>query len=119
MEQKMSLREKQSLFAVCFAKLIIYSTTSLGFEVTINEVLRTQAQADANSASGAGIKNSLHLKKLAGDINIFKNGVWLTDKSDYFPLANYWKALNPLCRWGGDFSKPDADHFSIEHEGVK
>lgn len=115
----MTLREKQSLFALLFAKLIIYATSELKLDVTIAEVLRTQAEAALNAKQGDGIKNSLHTKKLAGDLNIFRNGVWLQTKEDYKELAFYWKSLHPLCRWGGDFTHVDADHFSIEHEGVR
>ncbi len=115
----MNLRDLQSLHVKLTAQLIDWAYAH-GYELTWGETLRTKEQAEANAASGAGIKNSLHLVKLAVDLSLFKNGVFLTNKSDYQPLGDYWKTLHPLCRWGGDFTpKPDSDHFSITYNGVK
>lgn len=114
----MTLGDKQRLFAKYFGKLLVWLYDN-GYECTINEVLRSKAQAEVNAKSGAGISNSLHLLKLAGDINIFKDGKFLTSVEDIRPVGTYWKSLNINCCWGGDFTKPDADHFSYTHEGVK
>lgn len=115
----MTLGEKQRLFARLIGQLIVW-TYSKGYELTFGEALRTQAQANANAASGAGISNSLHLMRLALDVNLFAAGVYQTDSSAYKPLGDYWKTLHPLCRWGGDFvSRPDGNHFSLEHEGIR
>ena len=115
----MTLGEKQRLFARLVGQLIVWAY-SKGYEFTFGEALRTQAQASANAASGAGISNSLHLLKLAIDLNLFMAGVYQSDSQAYKPIGDYWKSLHPLCRWGGDFkSRPDGNHFSIEHEGVR
>jgi hypothetical protein len=53
------------------------------------------------------------------DFNLFVAGVYMTNSGAYKPIGEYWKSLNPLNRWGGDFTKPDGNHFSMEHEGVK
>lgn len=91
-----------------------------GYEAQIEEAKRSQAQADANAASGAGIKNSLHIIGLAADLSIFKDGVFLQTTEDYRPAGEYWKSLHPENAWGGDFtSRPDADHFSRSNEGVR
>lgn len=115
----MTLREKQSLFCTLVAKLIVWCYAN-GYELTFGEILRTSAQAIANASSGAGISNSLHLLALAVDFHLFKDGVYLADTASYKSLGDYWKSLHPLCRWGGDFSsRPDGNHFSLEHNGVK
>jgi hypothetical protein len=89
-----------------------------GYELTFGEAERSQLQADENARTGAGIANSLHLLRLAIDLNLFIGGTYQTATVAYKPLGEYWKALNPLCRWGGDFkSRPDGNHFSLEHEG--
>src|ERR1700749_4246269 len=106
------LRELQSKHVIYTSKLINFAYAE-GYELTWGQTLRTQADADANANSGAGIKNSLHLIKLAVDFALFKDGDILETVEDYRPLGDYWKALDPLCCWGGYFSKPDADHFSI------
>ncbi len=115
----MTLGEKQRLFVRLIGQLIVW-TYSNGYELTFGEALRTDAQAAANAASGAGISNSLHKIRLALDVNLFAAGVYQTDSAAYKPLGDYWKTLHPLCRWGGDFvSRPDGNHFSLEHEGVR
>lgn len=60
---------------------------------------------------------SLHYEGLASDLLLFKNGVWLTDTADYKFAGDYWKTLDVDCRWGGEFTKPDGDHFSITFGG--
>jgi hypothetical protein len=90
-----------------------------GYELTFGEAYRTPEQATLNAANGSGIKNSLHCSRLAIDFNVFKDGVWLTDSKDLAVLGKYWKTLNPDNAWGGDFSKPDGNHFSQSRNGVK
>lgn len=115
----MSLRELQSLHVRCVAKLIQWATDQ-GYELTWSETYRTPEQALLNAQSGKGIVHSLHLLRLAVDLNLFRDGTLLKTVEDYRPLGTYWKTLDPLCRWGGDFvTRPDADHFSLEFQGVK
>lgn len=114
----MTLGEAQRLHVKLAAKLLTWAYAQ-GYELTWGETLRTQAQALANAQSGAGIAHSLHLIKLAMDINLFKDGKFLSGLEDYRPLGNYWKTLHPLACWGGDFHSPDADHFSITFNAIK
>jgi hypothetical protein len=119
----MTLGEKQRLFLQLLGQFLVWIYEA-GYAVSGGELERSQAQADANAASGAGISNSLHLKRLAIDLNLFllNDGKWeyqgLTEA--YRPLGEKWKSLHELCRWGGDFqTRPDGNHFSLEHEGVR
>lgn len=112
----MTLGEKQRKFTRMVADLIVW-TYAQGYELTFGEVLRTQAQANANAVSGAGIPNSLHLLKLAVDFALFRNGTYLTNTEDYRPLGEHWESLGGS--WGGRFTKPDGNHFSLEHMGVR
>lgn len=114
-----SLGEKQRLFMNLLGQFLVWIYQQPGMEVAGGQLQRTQAEANANAASGAGIVHSLHIKCLAIDLMLFLSGVYKTDTESYRPLGEKWKSMHPLCRWGGDFSKPDGDHFSIEHEGVK
>jgi hypothetical protein len=115
-----TIGEKQRLFMRLLGEFLVWIYQQPDYAVTGGELLRTQAQALANAASGAGISNSLHLLKLAVDLNLFISGVYQTATEAYKPLGEKWKSMHPLCRWGGDFvSRPDGNHFSLEHNGVR
>jgi len=115
----MTLGEKQRKFTLLVAKLITWAYEH-GYELTFGDAYRTLAQASANAVSGKGISNSLHTKRLAVDLNLFVAGIYKDKSEDYKALGEYWKSLDPECTWGGDFhSRPDGNHFSITHEGVR
>ena len=115
----MTLGEHQRLFMRLLGEFLVWIYQQPYFEVAGGELERSKAQAEANAASGAGISNSLHLLKLAIDLALFISGIYQTDSEAYRPLGEKWKSMHPLCRWGGDFSKPDGNHFSIEFQGRK
>lgn len=114
----MTLGEQQRLFARLVGEFIVW-TFDNGYELTFGECYRTPEQAAWNELKGIGISNSLHTQRLAIDLNLFVGGVFQTGLEAYRPLGQAWKGMHLLCRWGGDFSKPDADHFSMEWQGVK
>ena len=114
----MTLGEKQRKFTRLVAQLISWAYGD-GYELTFGEAYRTPEQAALNAQTGAGISNSLHTKRLAVDMNLFIEGVYQTESGAYKPLGEYWKSLDPDCAWGGDFSRPDGNHFSLAHEGVR
>lgn len=113
----MTLSEKQQLFTRLIAQLILWADEK-GYRLTFGEAYRTPEQAALNAKKGSGISNSLHTKRLAVDLNLFINGQYQTDSAAYLPLGEYWESLGGS--WGGRFkSRPDGNHFSIEHEGVR
>jgi len=114
----MTLGQKQRKFARLIGKLIEWVYAN-GYELTFGDAYRSPSQAAANAAAGTGIARSLHTQRLAIDLNLFVNGEYQTASEAYAPLGAYWKTLDPECCWGGDFSKPDGNHFSFKHEGVK
>ena len=115
----MTLGEKQRLFMRLLGEFLVW-VYQQGYAVTGGELERTVAQAAENAARGSGIANSLHLVRLAIDLNLFIEGVYQTHSEAYKPLGEKWKSMHPLCRWGGDFvSRPDGNHFSLEHQGVR
>lgn len=114
----LKLGEKQRIFA-WNQHLFIEFVYKTGYELTFGEFYRTAEQAALNAQAGTGIRNSLHGKRLAGDWNLFRDGIYLTDTASHRQFGTFWKTLHPLNRWGGDFSKPDGNHYSMEHEGVK
>lgn len=113
---ELTLGQKQRKFTAMVAKLITFAYAN-GFELTFGEAYRTPEQAALNAKTGAGISNSLHTQRLAVDLNLFKNGIYLTDSAAYAPLGIYWESIGGS--WGGRFSKPDGNHFSLAHGGVR
>lgn len=113
----MTLSEKQQLFTVLIAQLIIFAQDR-GMRLTFGEAYRTPEQAALNAKSGKGISNSLHSQRLAVDFNLFVNGEYKTRTEDYRVLGEYWESLGGS--WGGRFkTNPDGNHFSLEHNGVR
>lgn len=114
----MTLSDKQQRFAVAVARLIL-KADEMGYGVTLGEAYRTPEQAKLNAQSGKGIANSLHIQRLAIDLNLFKDGVYLTDSASYRPLGEWWETYHDECCWGGRFARADGNHFSWTHNGVK
>lgn len=107
----------QEEFAQSVAKLITQAAV-LGYTVTLGEAWRTPQQAQWNADHGTGIAHSLHLERLAIDLNFFSDGQLITDGSRLKAVGEWWKALGPMYRWGGDFVHlPDGNHFSLSPDG--
>jgi hypothetical protein len=98
---------------------LIQKAAELGYGVTMGECWRTPEQALLNAKHGIGIVHSLHIYRLAVDINLFNNGALLPGPEGYEQLGTWWKTLGPRYRWGGDFPKlKDYNHFSLSPDGV-
>ena len=109
----MSLRKKQSEFAVMVANLI-YKATDLGYEVTLGDAYRDpRVHGEMGEKKAYGAPNSCHKLRLAIDLNLFKDGVFLQDTEGHRPLGEYWEKMGG--NWGGRFN--DANHYSLKHEG--
>lgn len=111
-----TLRQKQSRFVLMVAGLIEYAY-SLGYEMTFAEAYRSPEQAALNAKSGKGIANSLHTQRLAIDLNLFLGGEWMETTADHELLGVWWESMGGT--WGGRFSKPDGNHYSLEWQGIK
>ena len=110
----MTLRQKQSLFVGLVAQLI-QRAEAKGYELTFGETYRSPEEAARLAKLGKGIKNSLHTQRLAIDLNLFKDGVYLSSTEAHRPLGEWWEGQHDLARWGGRFS--DGNHYSISHGG--
>ena len=95
----MSLRKQQSEFVRKVGLLIAYAY-ELGYELTFGDAYATTGHKD----------NSFHYKRLALDLNLFKDTVYLTETVDYTPLGIFWESLGGT--WGGRFKHSDGNHFS-------
>jgi hypothetical protein len=109
----MKLSERQAIFCVNVAILVLHINAS-GYSCTFGEAYRTPEQAALNAKKGIGIANSLHCKRLAIDLNLFKDGVYCADVESWRPFGEYWKGLNTLNRWGGDWKSGDANHLEMQ-----
>jgi hypothetical protein len=117
----MTLREKRCRFTELLVMLIDFINSD-GYECCLNEVYRDPRIAKLNAQSGAGVVYSNHLVGLAADINLYKDGVYLDKSDDHKKFGEYWESLSTseyTCCWGGRFSKPDGNHYSMEHNGVE
>lgn len=115
----MTLREKQSIFANLVAELI-FEAQRKGYSITFGEAYRSKEEAERLSKLGVGIKASLHTQRLAIDLNLFKDGVYLSKTKDHQVLGEWWEGQSfgdIKCCWGGRFN--DGNHYSIEHLGRK
>jgi hypothetical protein len=113
----MKLSDKQQQFTVMIGKLIQFANQR-GYGLTFGEAYRTPEQAKLNAQKGTGITSSLHRQRLAVDFNLFINGEYQTCTEAYRELGEYWESLGGA--WGGRFkNRPDGNHFSLEHNGVR
>jgi hypothetical protein len=95
----MTLREKQSKFMRMLADLIIFAYQE-GYELTGGDLWAHRGHKP----------NSFHYIRLAVDLNLFKDGVWLEKTEDHKPLGEYWESIGGT--WGGRFKDPDGNHYS-------
>jgi hypothetical protein len=100
----MTLGKKQEKFSYMFLDLLTWFKYH-GYQVRLGDLY----------AKTGHKKNSLHYLKLAGDINLFKNGVYLTETSDHQAAGEFWESIGGS--WGGRFRKKDGNHYSLEHNG--
>lgn len=142
----MSDRELQIVFASELVPKLLLQVKPLGFDgATFGECWRSDEQAEINAigfdgrtkladlclkngfralsiainnnGKAGGIRNSVHMDRLAIDVNLFRAGVWLPNAEAHEPLGKWWEAQHPLARWGGRWG--DGNHYSLEHNGRK
>jgi hypothetical protein len=99
-----SLRERQSQFAKA-VPLLILCAYELGYEITLGDACATTGH----------MKNSLHYIRLAIDLNLFKDGKFLTQTEDHRKLGEFWESIGGS--WGGRFN--DGNHYSFSWQGRK
>lgn len=115
-KSELTLIQKQKIFSKKMAELIL-SAYSLGYEITMGECFRTLEQADIYASTGKGVRNSQHCLRLAVDLNLFKNGLLVTDSFGHTELGTIWKSWSTedyKMIWGGDFwPNPDGNHYEM------
>jgi hypothetical protein len=97
----MTYREKRVKFTSMVARLIIFAE-SIGYEVAGAYLKRCM---DCK----VGKTHSFHKDSLAIDLDLYKNGKWLSKTEDHTPLGKYWESIGGT--WGGRFN--DGNHYSL------
>lgn len=106
----MKLREAQEIFALNIAQLIVIIFKHR-FTCTLGEAWRTKEMAEIYVERGIGILNSSHRKRLALDINLFKNGKYLKTTAVHKVFGDIWESMHPNNRWGGRYG--DGNHYEM------
>lgn len=101
-----SLWMKQVEFTRMVADLIEWAYEN-GYQLTFGDAYR-------DPRTPYGHTKSLHKSRLAIDLNVFRDGVYLSGHGEYDDLGEYWESIGGS--WGGRFG--DDNHFSLAHNGM-
>lgn len=113
----MTLRQIQSKFARDIALLINYAYRQ-GYEVTFGDAYRDpRLHGNVGERKGYGRAKSLHKQRLAVDLNLFKDGKYLSSTESHRQLGEFWEKLDSSNSWGGRFN--DGNHYSREYRGMR
>jgi hypothetical protein len=110
----LTLGKAQEMFVELSVALMEF-TLDQGYQLRYGETYRPQEMQDLYYKRGSTkTKNSQHTKKLAVDLLLFKDGVYLTDAAAYAFMAEYWESLSPYCYAGIRITTlVDANHFEL------
>ena len=110
---KPTLGQMQREFAICFARLIVWIYDQ-GWQVTFSEGYIGDS-IDKASEDTPHKRTGNHFRKLAVDINLFINGVLISNgnHSAWRAIHRCWATLHPDAR-----EVPgDANHIGLLYEG--
>lgn len=111
----MRLGAKQELFAELIAQHMLWLIEN-GYKIRCGDFYAREGHRD----------NSNHYIKLAADLNLFKDGQYLTRTEQHLESGQKWESRHELCRWGGNWDKDefpmesgeyDGNHYSLIHHG--
>lgn len=85
--------------------LLIQFAYEQGYQFTFGDAWATEGHRP----------NSLHYQRLAVDLNLFREGKFLSQTQDHQPLGEFWESIGGS--WGGKGNRNDGNHYSLEHEG--
>ncbi len=107
----MTLGERQELFSRLIAEHILW-LISKGYGVRCGDFFRDpRAHGEFGEKRGYSSARSYHKLKLAADLNLTMNGIYLDETEDHRESGEKWKSRHPMCVWGGDFD--DGNHYSM------
>lgn len=115
----LTLRTARCEFSLAIAKLILFAM-SQGYEIALAEGMDRKTRRDPTSDHMIG---SLHEIGLAQDLDLYKDGVYLTDGASHDVLGAWWLDYGKACglplAWGGHFTSVDSNHYSLAWQGRK
>ena len=113
--QDLSLGEKQRAFTSMVGLLIEWAYNN-GYELSFGDAYRDpRVFGEVDEYKGYGRSRSNHKQRLAIDLNLFKDGVYLSRTEDHRPLGEFWESIGGS--WGGRFH--DGNHYSVKHQGMR
>lgn len=86
--------------------MLLERAFELGFEVTGGDLYR-------DPRCPYGSKSSRHKSRLAIDLNLFKDGAYITTTEGHRELGEWWEAQGGV--WGGRFN--DGNHYEAPYPG--
>jgi len=111
----LTLGETQRKFSKMIAELILWAYDQ-GYEITLGDAFRDpRAHGKWGENISYGRAKSCHKLKLAVDLNLFKDGEYLSKTEDHAVLGMKWEAMGGS--WGGRFD--DGNHYSLEMWGSR
>lgn len=103
-----SLRARQTEFASKVPALIA-KAFELGYEVTLGDAYRDpRVHGNFGERKAYGEAKSFHKLRLAIDLNLFKDGKFITDETGHKQIGEWWESIGGT--WGGRFHDPN--HYS-------
>lgn len=107
---KETLLQRQQRFAEMSAKLIL-KAIELGYQVTLGDAFRDpRVHGKFGERKAYGAPTSFHKLRLAIDLNLFRNGIFLSKTEDHKELGEWWESQGGT--WGGRFQ--DGNHYSLD-----
>lgn len=116
--------DKRRLFTLNIAFLTMWAWQQ-GFSLSIDAAKEDRDTDYSLHPHGLAVDMNLYFKRYSkryvsesnpmGECWAYQQGTMA-----HYPLGQYWKALHPDNRWGGDFEKPakkDGNHYSMTHWG--
>ena len=115
--KSMTLGEHQELFMRLLPRLID-KAHELGFEIRGGDLFRdARSHGKLGERIAYGNAFSCHKVKLAIDLNLFKDGEYISTTEGHRELGEWWESRHDLCCWGGRFK--DGNHYSLTYQGMK
>lgn len=112
----MTEREHRERFTQHMADLIHHINATPGYSCTGGDLFRDKrVHGEWGKKESYSAAKSMHKRGMAIDLNLYLDGVYLTETSDHHQFGMYWEALDLKNRWGGRYG--DGNHYERLPQG--